>query len=161
MTIKNPTHIKRGAYITLIEATKNQPVGTIYQLVRVMANVPCHVDSITGKPSTIKHDVYNLVNVNTGQTRVSDPARMLRTTAGFDLISVERIRTHFNLDIQYVIDADTIKPAVSQAIAKAFFAQTPSREEIAIAALRRTASVPTVAVRPMGICGNCAPRYYC
>ena len=40
---------------------------------------------------------YNLVNLGTGKTRVSDPARMFLQAANVDNVNMQSLRKHFNL----------------------------------------------------------------
>ncbi len=89
--------------------------GNFYQLVRVMADVPASYDSITGKASYQRVDVYNLINTETGKTRVSTPDRMLRVSAGV-APTLKQLNNHFGLDLTPATSAASIGGQVKQAI---------------------------------------------
>jgi hypothetical protein len=55
-----------------------------------------NVKDANGSP-IIKQARYNLVNLGTGKTRVSEPERMFLQDAAIDEVDIRALRNHFNL----------------------------------------------------------------
>lgn len=66
-----------------------------YMLVRVEAEVKG--TDPNGSPSGTPCDRYNLVNLSTGKTRVSDPERMYLIPSTNEDVPLVSLREHFNL----------------------------------------------------------------
>lgn len=66
-----------------------------YMLVRIESGVG--IKDANGQNTGLMNDRYNLVNLDTGKTRVSEPARMFLTPSTQDDISLDRLRSHFNM----------------------------------------------------------------
>ena len=64
-----------------------------YALVRAELG---NVKDANGSP-IIKQARYNLVNLGTGKTRVSEPERMFLQDAAIDEVDIRALRNHFNL----------------------------------------------------------------
>ena len=64
-----------------------------YALVRAELG---NVKDANGSP-IIKQARYNLVNLGTGKTRVSEPERMFLQDATIDEVDIRALRNHFNL----------------------------------------------------------------
>ena len=64
-----------------------------YALVRAELG---NVKDANGSP-IIKQARYNLVNLGTGKTRVSEPERMFLQDAAVDEVDIRALRNHFNL----------------------------------------------------------------
>ena len=64
-----------------------------YALVRAELG---NVKDANGSP-IIKQARYNLVNLGTGKTRVSEPERMFLQDATLDEVDIRALRNHFNL----------------------------------------------------------------
>ena len=64
-----------------------------YALVRAELG---NVKDANGSP-IIKQTRYNLVNLGTGKTRVSEPERMFLQDATVDEVDIRALRNHFNL----------------------------------------------------------------
>lgn len=64
-----------------------------YTLVRAELG---NVKDANGSP-IIKQARYNLVNLGTGKTRVSEPERMFLQDAAVDEVDIRALRNHFNL----------------------------------------------------------------
>lgn len=70
-----------------------------YMLVRIESGVSA-IDP-NGQKTDPTYDRYNLVNLDTGKTRVSDPARMYVWPSHSDNINIDSLRSHFNMpDLQ-------------------------------------------------------------
>lgn len=66
-----------------------------YMLVRIESGVSA-IDP-NGQKTDLTYDRYNLVNLDTGKTRVSDPARMYVWPSHSDNINIDSLRSHFNM----------------------------------------------------------------
>lgn len=66
-----------------------------YMLVRIESGVSA-IDP-NGQKTDPTYDRYNLVNLDTGKTRVSDPARMYVWPSHSDNINIDSLRSHFNM----------------------------------------------------------------
>ena len=107
--------VKRGDIFQLNNSKRGTHDGEFYQLVRVAADMPAGVDTLTGKAVGGRHDLYNLVNTSTGKTRVSDPARLFKVPAGGS-VYLRALNSHFQLDLKRVTDVPTIAADVERSI---------------------------------------------
>ena len=107
--------VKRGDIFQLNNSKRGIHDGEFYQLVRVAADAPGAVDTLSGKPVGGRVDLYNLVNISTGKTRVSDPARLFKVSSGGN-VYLHSLNHHFQLDLKRVTDVPTIAADVERSI---------------------------------------------
>ena len=115
----NTMSVKRGTILELRDAIVGnghvRPAGTPYMLTRIMADVPAGRDAVTGAPLGPRYDHYNLVNMNTGKTRVSAQDRIMRVPAGVDP-KLGDITRHFGIRLDDVCRIGDIAADINRAV---------------------------------------------
>ena len=89
----------------------------MYVLIRAEVS---SVKDANGSP-VVKQARYNLVNLGTGKTRVSEPTRMFLHAADVDDVNINALRAHFNMpnlvDTGVKMQDINIPKAVQEAVA--------------------------------------------